>query len=1002
MQEGANPVPAVHERGHMNKAGSRCNKTIVRNILCAALCAALYAGMPVSHAQSTASGESLHQYDIPAGPLSGALGAWGAQSDRQVVFAPDLVAGKQTRGASGRYGAEQALTQVLAGTGLAWKRVDGQTYALEREATARPREPRHERAPDPGPPPMAEHEITHLGSITVTGTRLTSAESEQAQAKIVINRQTIDASGVNTVSELLNTLPAFSLQSTTSPLQGGRGASFSYLRGLPKDFTLTLINGRRVGYGADADRGAFNLSLLPLAAVERVEVLPAGSAAIYGGSALAGIVNVILRDRLDGGQIDLNHGSASNYEESGASIAWGKSWSRGSLLVGATYRGNTALQVSDRRITSNLDYSRFGGHRVLFPYTSPGNVFSLSGGPLPGLTSTFAGVPAGQDGTHLTIDDFKSMDGVRNTSSQFFEAVALLPKSEQYTGVLDATLRANDRIDIFTEWFYSHTTGEEVDYPKFAIGTVVVPANNPYNPFGVPVGIDYLFSGTTSCYCATADYTRGLVGARGDFGDTSWSWEVAASKTLNRERLMQVGIIDNTKINMALANIDPASTLNLFGDRRWTDRELAPYVTETGYRFRTTLEYLNGFIRGRLFDLGAGPWEAVLGVEYERNAMDYAASVFFHGTYDNKAAFAELSAPLVASRSGNSGAGAMLAMTGALRYDNYNSFGSRVSPEIGVQFRPVPALLLRANRSAAYKPPTLYQLNYPMTSQQKPLTDPRRGGEAYTATTYLGGNPDLDALTGNAQTYGLVYSPGNAYGLELSVTGFRIHTDNFPQQINYLTLINMENLFPGAVVRAEPTATDKANGYAGVITTIFDTFQNFGTFDVAGVDLGLSWKVATDRHGSFRPSFAATYMQEYKYQLAPGTKPIETTSQANLTGWAPRWKANVSLGWQDGPVQATVVGRWVGTYSDYDDFNPATPVRKLGNFWMFDANLRYNLGRTLVSNSPWLSQAYVAIGGVNIFNRLPSYSYYQGNLGYDPTQYDIRGRYIYAQIGTRF
>src|SRR6185437_11837426 len=76
--------------------------------------------------------ESIRQYDIPAGPLSSALGAWGAQSDRQVVFAPDLVAGKQTGGASGQYGAEEALTQVLAGTGLTWKRVSGQTYALEK------------------------------------------------------------------------------------------------------------------------------------------------------------------------------------------------------------------------------------------------------------------------------------------------------------------------------------------------------------------------------------------------------------------------------------------------------------------------------------------------------------------------------------------------------------------------------------------------------------------------------------------------------------------------------------------------------------------------------------------------------------------------------------------------------------------------------------------------------------------------------------------------------
>jgi hypothetical protein len=143
-------------------------------------------------------------------------------------------------------------------------------------------------------------------------------------------------------------------------------------------------------------------------------------------------------------------------------------------------------------------------------------------------------------------------------------------------------------------------------------------------------------------------------------------------------------------------------------------------------------------------------------------------------------------------------------------------------------------------------------------------------------------------------------------------------------------------------------------------------------------------------------------MYEYEYQLAPGAGPTDTISRANLTGWAPRWKGNAHVVWQHGPVQATVVGRWVGAYRDYDDFNPATPVRKLGNFWMFDASVRYNIGQKFASDSSLLSKTYITIGGVNIFNRLPPYSYYQGSIGYDPTQYDIRGRYVYMRIGTRF
>ena len=115
----------------MNTAGKRYCRGIVGNALCVALCMALYAAVPMAQAQTVAATESVRQYEIPAGPLSTALSAWGAQSDRQLVFAPGLIAGKQGRGIYGRYGAEQALTQLLAGTGLAWERVDGQTYTLK-------------------------------------------------------------------------------------------------------------------------------------------------------------------------------------------------------------------------------------------------------------------------------------------------------------------------------------------------------------------------------------------------------------------------------------------------------------------------------------------------------------------------------------------------------------------------------------------------------------------------------------------------------------------------------------------------------------------------------------------------------------------------------------------------------------------------------------------------------------------------------------------------------
>src|SRR5690348_12312365 len=250
MQEGANLVPAHQRRGHMSKVSSRRCKGAIRNILWAALCAALYATAPAAYAQSAASSESIRQYDIPAGSLSSALGAWGAQSDRQVVFAPDLVAGKQTKGASGQYGAEQALTQLLAGTGLAWKRVNGQTYALETAPPPQPASANHKPAPkSKTSPSAAAQKPTQLDAVSVTGTRIRGGVT--ASPTITIGAQQIQDEGFTDLGEVIRSVPqnfsggqnpgvtrgAIQGDPNNQNISGGSGLN---LRGLGPDATLTL------------------------------------------------------------------------------------------------------------------------------------------------------------------------------------------------------------------------------------------------------------------------------------------------------------------------------------------------------------------------------------------------------------------------------------------------------------------------------------------------------------------------------------------------------------------------------------------------------------------------------------------------------------------------------------------------------------------------------------------------------------------------------------------
>jgi len=113
--------------------------------------------------------------------------------------------------------------------------------------------------------------------------------------------------------------------------------------------------------------------------------------------------------------------------------------------------------------------------------------------------------------------------------------------------------------------------------------------------------------------------------------------------------------------------------------------------------------------------------------------------------------------------------------------------------------------------------------------------------------------------------------------------------------------------------------------------------------------------------------------------------------------WAPRWKGTVALNWSYGDWSAHLAGRYVGKYQDYHstDF--------IGNFWLTDANVRYAVGKAIAPNDTYLRNLEVRVGAVNLFNRLPQFSNYEfGSAGYDPTQADIRGRFLYVEAGTRW
>jgi iron complex outermembrane receptor protein len=214
------------------------------------------------------------------------------------------------------------------------------------------------------------------------------------------------------------------------------------------------------------------------------------------------------------------------------------------------------------------------------------------------------------------------------------------------------------------------------------------------------------------------------------------------------------------------------------------------------------------------------------------------------------------------------------------------------------------------------------------------------------------------------------------------------------------TLIDFSSVFPGGIVRAPPTAQDTQQGFPGVITGINDLYFNFGELHVAGVNLDVSYQ-ASSAVGEWTPSVTVSNIYDWRSALAPGLPPVSYVSQATYIsslGFAPRWKGTAALAWKRGAFGASVAGRYIGRYKDYQDFTPNT--NELGNYWTYDASAHVDIGKGAGRERRWLPALSIAVGAVNLFDKSPPFSF--NGSGYDAAEYDIRGRYLYAQISAKF
>lgn len=317
---------------------------------------------------------------IQAQPLTNALAEFAEQTGMQLVYPSELTAGVDSNSASTEGTPDEILDQLLASTGLKYEYVNDRTIAIALVSdTKDQRGASDSKNSNPAPTLMAQNQTSQaqttvsnrseideeaqesespaaIEEIIVTGTNIRGVENPTTPV-LQFDREDIDLSGAATVEGFLRTIPQNF--GHTSPLGQDSANDFNEssnftngtavdLRGLGAGTTLTLLNGRRMtpsGFGNFVD-----ISLLPLGAIERVDVLTDGASAVYGTDAVAGVVNFVTRKDFEGFEVSGRYGTVTegSKEDYGVGAAGGYSWGGGGALFGVDYVDQQPLLSSER------------------------------------------------------------------------------------------------------------------------------------------------------------------------------------------------------------------------------------------------------------------------------------------------------------------------------------------------------------------------------------------------------------------------------------------------------------------------------------------------------------------------------------------------------------------------------------------------------------------------------------------------------------------------------
>lgn len=952
-------------------------------------------------AQTTPS-RSFH---IAAGTLEEALDQFTAQSGLQVLYDPALVQGRRVAGYDASAPARSALDTLLKGSALTYEFTDANTVVIKR-AAASPRTSEPKPAKKDAPKAADEEDVSQLGGVTVVGTLLRNVAP--TSPVLTIEREDIDRGGYVSVQDVMAKVPQnFAGQTAaTSFFTGGNTGLTNQvdLRGLGSGATLTLVDGRRISSAAGALGRAADIDMIPVSAIERIDILTDGASALYGSDAVGGVVNIVLRKDFEGFDSALQFGR----DETGSNSrlfnqAFGHSWDGGRVLGSVQYQRRDAIRAKEFGVGDTLDLRAKGGGDYRLPGLGvPGTVLPIGyydGDPFATLTGPdgapvySAGLPSGQNGRSLRLDQLR----LNELNMGDLALNYLQPRQKNVSVYLNAE-QSLGAVTLFADVVAAQRENTLLAGAT-SLSNLVVPTSNAFTPFKEDVMVGYQFPELGAQRNVARN--RGWfahAGVRGELGG-DWTWEALATFSKDRTRI-RTDDVDEAELERRLASSDPNVAFNPFGDGSGQSPGVIEAIrARTSTEGNTDLKGVSTLFQGSVVDLPGGALRLALGGEYREESMHSRQSGGRSGGSEEYpgsprrvgALFTEAYFPLVGKDNARAGV-RELAFSAAVRSEHYSDFGSTTNPKVGLLWRPTESLSLKANWGTSFRAPLLVELNFPASvSQNYSVYDPHAPGGPATVYVDLlqGGNPHLKPEKATTWTLAAEYRPAWLEGAHLSIDYFRTnYRDRIRGSLDGLdetTLLQYEDsLPPGIVVR-------DANGR---LRSIRITSLNSAETRIGGFDLAVSYDWSAGSH-YFNAFAAGTVFDRYEDRLIGGAPPRDLDGKV---GNPSKWRGRAGLNWSHEEWGGTVSANY--TDSEYDDSaDPRIRRRQISSLTTVDMQLSFSPARP---DSAWARNLTFRVGVNNLFDRRPPFVDDPGYFGFDARNFPPQSRAVYVSVAKKF